>query len=192
MQNTIRAFIAIPISTEIHGEINKIIRGLKPVCPENLRWVNPQGIHLTLKFLGDVPKSNINQISDCMQLTVQRKNPFRFDVEGLGAFPRPDQARVLWIGLEKSLELKKLQNELDQNLNKIGFPLENREFNPHLTIARVKDRLDPAELRKIAAALQQQKTGSLGRLEVNEFSLFQSELRPGGAVYNKLFTAVFG
>ena len=192
MQNTIRAFIAVPLSSGMISEIEKIIKKLKPLCPNNVRWVDTHGIHLTLKFLGDIPKIKIPQINTAMNQVTKGERPFQFEARGLGAFPRPQQARVLWIGLEKSIQLNTLQKELEQKLNLIGFPVDKRVFNPHLTIARIKDQASPAEQRKISEILFQNQIGSLGNLEVNKLIMFQSELRPVGAVYSKLFTADFG
>ena len=133
-------------------------------------------------------QANIRQYG----LSVQGQKPFSFQVLGLGAFSRAEQPRVLWVGLEKSPELKVLQNTLDLNLKKIGISVEKRPFNPHLTIARVKDQNNPVDLQKITQVLSQNQTGSLGTLNVKEICLFQSELKPGGAVYTRLFTAKLG
>lgn len=183
MKNTIRAFIAIPLPESILSFIRKIQGGVRDYG-FRARWVRPENIHLTLKFLGDIEKSQTESIGDAMSDTVKTHPPLSLAAKGIGVFPGIKRPRVIWMGLKgDTFPLIELQKKLDSHLHDIGFPKESRPFKGHLTLARIKGHTDS---RKLLDAME-----TFGELESETFAadqivLFKSDLRPTGAVYTRL------
>lgn len=160
------------------------------IASRAVRWVRPEGIHLTLKFLGDVNPSDMQSVHQVILETVPRFSPFSFSVGGLGCFPNVRHPRVIWIGVEeRSGELAALTEELEQAFAVQGFERENRRFHPHLTLGRIRRGVGQAERRAIGETLDRVEGFTLGDVRVNEVCLFRSELKPSGAVYTRLLTA---
>ncbi len=163
------------------------------VPPGSVRWVRSEGIHLTLKFLGDVPFEDIDQISATLnQITIDH-TPIKVMVSEFGCFPNFRRPRVLWIGVhDSSARLQNLYAEIEEGLSKLGFEREARRFHPHLTLGRVKRIRDHMDSQRLTSALENVKIGELGQLDVNDVSLMKSDLKPTGAVYTRLFAARLG
>lgn len=183
---SVRAFIAIPLPPEIQKGLFAVEAGLKPVFVSAVRWVAPESIHITLKFLGDMPLARVRQIQDILKRSADLFSPFSITVEGIGAFPNPQRARVIWVGLQAGPELMKLQAFIDQETARIGFASENRAFSPHLTIGRVNQTATAADLSVINASLKSSEPVALGSFMVQAITLFKSDLRPSGAIYTVL------
>jgi 2'-5' RNA ligase len=183
MSEKIRTFIAIDLPASVREVISRTQERLRKVGL-GIRWVRPQGIHLTLKFLGDIEKSDVEKIGDAMGLAAGGAFPFSLRGEGLGVFPDFSRPRVVWVGLAGDVGLlQALQGSLDVQLQGLGFPRENRPFTGHLTLGRVKGRLDGAQLRR---ALQRFEDFTTEGFMAQAVTLFQSDLGPDGAVYTKL------
>jgi 2'-5' RNA ligase len=183
MGEKIRTFIAIDLPDPVRQAISKTQEKLRRTGL-GIRWVRPQGIHLTLKFLGDIEKSDVEKVHGAMKEAVQSTSPFSLRGEGLGVFPDFKRPRVLWIGVAGDLEtLRALQRDLDFQLKGLGFPREKRAFKGHLTLGRAKGRLDGNQLRR---ALQRYEDFSTDPFTAECLTFFQSDLRPTGAVYTKL------
>lgn len=181
----IRAFIAVPLSDEIRNEISVLSKSLKGL---NLDASIPrvEGVHLTLKFLGNVEESRLQSIYEGLGRVAQRHRRLSLSFKGLGVFPHMGNPRVVWIGVKDNSDLLKLQSGVDNEMEKQGFSREKRNFHPHLTIARVKSRANIANLLHF---LESEGPGvTLGSLDVVEFHLYQSLLRPEGAEYRVLST----
>lgn len=149
--------------------------------------MRPEGIHLTLKFLGDVDASRVPRIAAALADASARHAPFRFTLTAPGFFPNADRARVLWVGVGGDMRpLIDLQRDVDQTLAALGFAAEKRPFNPHLTIARMRDSAARADRRRAADALAAYPLPPGIAVSANAVSLMQSELRPGGAVYTRI------
>ena len=134
----IRTFVAIDISDEARSNLDEVIDELKPRVA-GVKWVRSKGIHLTLKFLGNVPESMISSIGSVLEETSGRVKPFDVSVNSLGAFPNPRRARVIWVGLDEPTgNLSALAKNIDRGMETLGFEPESREFRPHLTIGRVR------------------------------------------------------
>lgn len=183
MKADIRAFIAI----ELPADIGRALAALQKRLGGhglNLRWVRPQNIHLTLKFLGDIEADRIPAISAAMQGVADASPAFQLAVQGLGVFPGIRRARVLWTGLGGATEeLLALHRRLEDALADLGMERENRPFKGHLTLARIKKPVDPG---KLLDALQAEGSFAGLPLAVNELVLFRSRLRPTGAEYTVL------
>jgi len=183
MGEKIRAFIAISMPEPVLQaivETQDTLRG----SGFKIRWVRKEGIHLTLKFLGDIDRDDVEKIQAAMERATKAFSPVTLRAEGLGVFPDLKRPRVVWVGLSGDVEvLRTLQSDLESQLNGLGFPREKRLFKGHLTLGRVKGRLDRAKLSKALQALTEFRTESF---TAQSLVLFRSDLRPNGAVYSKL------
>ena len=155
---------------------------------EGLRAVRPEGVHLTLKFLGDVPGSRVDEIGHALSEAVAGHRRFEVSTGGFGAFPNTRRPQVLWVGLAGRLEpLMGLQADVDAALVGLGFPAEKRPFHPHLTLARLDRRMSAEARRASLDALEATGLPAV-RMPVRSVSLVQSILGRGGATYVRLFT----
>ncbi len=182
----VRAFIAFELPEEIVGALTRIQTQLRQ---RGLiaRWVRPENIHLTLRFLGNVPGKNIDAVGQCMQEAARGRGSISLAVKGLGVFPGLRRPRVLWAGLDEPKgELIRLHGQLEACLESLGWPRERRPFKGHLTLGRFKQ--DPS-LSTITGALEACRDFSTETFGLDTVALFQSDLRPSGPVYTKLLTA---
>ncbi len=189
-KTTKRCFVAIDLPQSLKEQLNSLIEGLKQADKERkVRWVRPDGIHLTLKFLGEVVPDKIPDIIEATTKTLSQPEiqPFGLLVGKLGVFPNLTAPRVIWVGVDSNLKaLNQLQKAVEKALNPVGFPIEARPFSPHLTIGRVPD-IGQEEKRKLGILIQNyQGQTNFGVLQVEEAVLMQSELRPEGAIYTPL------
>jgi len=185
-----RAFIAIELAPAIKDTLAKIQDGLKPGLPK-VSWVKPQNLHLTLKFLGDISSPQLKEIKRIIAETGQETPAFKIKLDDLGVFPGLRQARIIWAGISRDIPVKQLAGTLETKLSRIGIAKEKREFSSHITIARVKNPLDPANLE---TGLKKAKNDLLGaNLEFNAggITLFESVLEAQGPVYTVLEKANF-
>jgi 2'-5' RNA ligase len=190
----IRAFIAIPLPASILTEIEAVQRQLERRMPrESVRWVRTEGIHLTLKFLGDTETSKLPAIQQALAAMAQEHASCHYAVRGLGCFPDFRRPRVIWVGLdEPSGKLAALQRAVERTMAPLGYPKEGRGFTPHLTLGRVKDRLSPGDVAAIGQGVATSTIGQLGDAEADSFELIKSVLKPAGAEYATLTTFPLG
>lgn len=180
---TIRAFISIEIPQEIKEKISLIQEQLR-VIETPISWVRLDSIHLTLKFLGNIPEEQIPDIKKCIVTAVSGISPFKVNVKGGGVFPNLNYPRVIWLGLEdKTDSLFKLQKGIDGCLEKIGFEPEERGFTPHLTLGRVKSLKGKNQLIR---TIHIYKDIEVGEIYVDRIKLMRSQLNPAGAIYTVL------
>lgn len=188
-ERTIRAFLALDPPEEILLEIGRIQDRLRKLIRGDLRWVRPEGIHLTLKFFGDVPENAVADISAVAGPAAAAVGPFELAIGGAGVFPDPGRPRVVWLGMNGEVaRLVTFQQALERALGETGFPPEERPFRPHLTLGRVKS---PKGLAGLTEALEKEKTVTTGSFTASGISLFQSDLTPRGAVYTRLAGYLF-
>ncbi|MEW6680866.1 MAG: RNA 2',3'-cyclic phosphodiesterase [bacterium] len=175
-----RLFIAICLDEKIKRgifEIQKSLRidSLKP------KWVDPEKAHITLKFLGEIEKEKIKQIIDALK-EIPKPKPFIVSLGNIGAFPKKDYPRVIWIGIEKGCDsLSLIANSVETSLEKIGFPKEERPFSAHLTLARIKN---PQKTNLLSPYLS--KRFIIDEMGVKEIMLIESKLTPNGPIYTTL------
>lgn len=190
MKQVIRAFIAIEIPSATQHKLAEIVQTLKKEIPSGaVRWVNAENMHLTLKFLGDVSIANVSLVEDIISAEAIQIQPFTMSIGELGAFPNPKRARVLWVKVVAPQELNVLQRAIESQLVHLGYNAEERPFTPHLTLGRVNRNVTTNDLNQIAQVLQQHPVGFIDVVQVNSINLYQSELKPGGAIYTCLYTA---
>ena len=175
-----RLFVAADLPREVRAGIGAIQDDLRPI-PLPVRWVRPEGIHLTFKFLGEVPERRREAIEAALRAGAGgAARPFALEAAGVGTFPETGTPRVLWVGVHGQIdEAAKTERAIDAAFGEIGFPPDERAFRPHLTLGRVKGpgRGDwRGFLARFAAA-------RAGGFEVREIVLFESRLDPGGASY---------
>ena len=186
----VRAFVAVDLPEDVERAMGAAAQSLRDARIEGLRIVRPEGIHLTLKFLGDVPESRVDEIGHAVSESVAGHQRFEVSTGGFGAFPNTRRPQVLWVGLAGRLEpLMGLQADVDAALSRLGFQTETRPFHPHLTLARL-DRRMPAGARRASLDAFESTGLSVGMpIPVRSVSLVQSILGRGGARYVRLFTA---
>jgi 2'-5' RNA ligase len=190
LDETQRLFIAIDLSPDVRRWLEKARSVLEPGMPAGaVRWVDPQGIHITLKFLGEVAVNRIEGVRAAMGQAVSGVSPFSLTVEGLGCFPNTARPRVVWAGVRAEPKLIGIQKRLEDILSATGFPRERRAFSPHLTLGRVKDGANENQLQRIGAAVESARMETPAGMEAGGLCLFRSILRPSGAEYSVLYRA---
>ena len=178
-----RLFIAIEIPDEIKQEMIRVQEQLKKVNVV-ASWPRTEGMHLTLKFLGEVPETKIQEIVSGLQTAAEGIGRFRLEVKGVGTFPNPRNARVVWIGLSGNIgKLTQLQEAVEDALAGIGLARDERKFTAHLTLGRIKQVRSRDQW---LAVLAECKDRSLPGFDATAVSLMKSELKPSGAVYTEM------
>jgi len=176
-----RAFIAIDLPDPIHAALAEMQQVFRAVCRE-ARWTRPEGIHLTLKFLGEISDARTKEVVEALA-QMGAVQPFSVEVKGFGFFPSPHRPRVFWAGVAAPAALGELAARVESLMEKAGFAREERTFSPHLTLARFQvPRPQPA----LESAGAERAATSLGQFTASEFFLFESKLSPQGAQYRKL------
>ena len=178
----IRTFICIEIPADILSTFGSLQNSLKSLG-RGVRWTRTEGIHLTLKFLGDVEGERIKDISEALVQAKEGVEPFTVLIKGQGAFPNLKQPRVFWIGVEDSTKsLWRLQERIENSLLTVGFKKEERRYSPHLTLGRVKER---ENVDLITDRFQKEQIEE-SEFTVKEIVIMKSELKSSGAVYTPL------
>jgi len=179
----IRSFLAIELPRTILKKIEEVQGDLR-LSRADVRWVNPEKIHLTLKFFGNIDESRIDPIVKSIEGPVQNISPFTLSVRGMGAFPHFKNPRVIWVGLvDGKGVLVSFQKEVEKELGKIGFEPEDRAFHPHLTLGRVKSNRGRDEL---VGRMEKFREEEFGDFQVERVVLFKSDLRPSGPIHTAL------
>ena len=178
-----RTFVAIALTHEIQNYLAGIQETLKKTQAD-IKWVQPENIHLTLKFLGERKEKKIEQIKEILEETVKDKTCFSLRLSHLGAFPKIDYPRVIWVGIDKGKEeIERIAYELEEQIAKIGIPKEDKPFSSHITIARLKS---PLNREKLVGALKRVECAEEKELRVEKITLYKSTLTPKGPIYEVL------
>lgn len=181
---SIRAFIAIDLSEEARAVLADASETLAQRVPSGaVKWVSPQKIHLTLRFLGNTPLEKLDELYAALDRTVSAHNPFSLHLDQLGCFPNERRPRVIWVGVQgDTAQAQSLRDDLEEMVTAMGWEPEQRPFRPHLTLGRVKQKgatLDLPWGQNVAPA----------QIGVNVVHLFESQLKPSGAVYTVRHTS---
>jgi 2'-5' RNA ligase len=178
-----RLFISIELPDEIKQGIARTQEQLRK-AGANVGWTRPEGIHLTLKFLGEVPDAKVQEIMTALTEAAKGTGSLNLEVVGAGAFPNAKNPRVLWVGVNGDTEkLLTLQAAVEDAMERLGFEREARKFSPHLTLARIKF---PKPRDNWQQVVEEIKDVKLGGFEVGCVSLMKSELKREGAVYTEV------
>jgi 2'-5' RNA ligase len=183
----IRSFIAIELPDEVKTGLARLRAELERAEHSFVKWVEPGGIHLTLKFLGNIPFKRVAEVTEAMKEASQGISPFKLEISGLGAFPNLKQPRVLWVGIGGEIDrLSRLQRNIDSMLVPLGFAREERPFTPHLTLARIRQGASPGERKNFGELVASTSFESKYHIAVDAISLMRSQLTPAGAIYTCL------
>ena len=183
MQQTIRTFIAFELPPAIISLLREIQHKLKRL-KLGARWVRPENIHLTLKFLGDIQPGDVERIGVAMADAVSEFGPIALAVRGIGVFPGIKRPRVIWVGIGGDTQaLFALQTRLEENLVPLGFPREKRAFKAHLTLGRIKHAGNPEIIRQMTDEFTDLRSEDI---ILKQLILYKSDLKPSGAVYSQL------
>jgi len=189
----IRSFIAIELPEEAKKGLARLRKELERDEHKFVKWVDPRGIHLTLKFLGNIPFNRITEITKAIEEAAQGVSPFHLEISSLGAFPSLRQARVFWVGIGGEVDkLSRLQQDIDSALAALGFTKEERPFVPHLTLARIKEGASPPERRSFGELVGSTIFEDKYPVEVEAIKLMRSQLTPAGAIYTCLSVVGLG
>ncbi|MFC2006640.1 RNA 2',3'-cyclic phosphodiesterase [Chloroflexota bacterium] len=181
-----RSFVAIELPDELKLKLDKLMAQLESERQPWVKWVRASGIHLTLKFLGDIITGQTGEITRAIEEATQGFSPFQLDVKALGVFPNWQRAQVAWVGIGGELiKLSQLQQRLDSNLANCGFAPESRPFSPHLTIARIRNHATLSEWQKFGKLIADTKFEA-GSFKVNAVSLMRSQLTKERAIYRPI------
>ena len=187
-QRPIRAFIVVDIPPQARSALGDVVDGLTRGGASGVRWVRPEGIHLTLKFLGDIDPALVDTVLGSMTRAARGTGPITLALSGVGTFPNVGNLRVIWAGLKGDLELLiELQSRVDEALHADeGFPRETRPFTPHLTLGRLRQDVPAGVRRRVADVIRQAAIEGGASWRVEEVALIRSTLTPSGAVYEVL------
>jgi 2'-5' RNA ligase len=187
MMEQIRAFIAVELPPDFKLALARLQDKLKSGGRAPVKWVEPDNIHLTLKFLGNIDAALIDRVTGVMQEAARGVHPFRVEMGGLGVFPGPGRVRIVWVGLTGDVaKLTQLQKGLDAALAPLGFTPESRPFTPHLTLARVRDNASPEQRQDLGRLVTATRFEVPGSIKVDAVHLMRSQLTREGPVYTRL------
>ncbi len=176
-----RLFIAIEIPGEIRNALAAFLKELQGIAAK-AKWVRPENLHVTLKFLGETDGAKLSQIGSALK-TIRSPEPVALEFRGLGFFPNEKRPRVFWAGMESSAHLGLLASDIDRSVHPLGFPREEHPFTPHLTLARFHP---PGLPPNLGSAVKQHASRGFGSFTVHQFHLIQSKLKATGAEYTTL------
>jgi len=174
-----RLFIGLDLPAEVVGNLDGLLAQLRPTA--RIQWSPPANLHITTKFIGEWPEARVDELKSALR-SVPLRPPLSVYIRNLGFFPNPHAPRIFWCGIEAP-GLDTLAADTDRATTTLGVVDEKREFSPHLTLARIKEKLNLQPLREKIAALP---SLDFGRFEARSFFLYQSQLRTTGSVYTKL------
>lgn len=181
-----RTFIAIELPVEIKTRLCKLQEQLK-TSQADVKWVEPGNIHLTLKFLGEIDGEKMEKVTSILEDIAKGKSPFKIRIYTLGAFPKVNLPRVIWVGIDKGdNEVKEITRELEERIAKLGIPGEDRPFSSHITIGRTKSTLNRERLVEDLKTAQQGFGQENLEFSVTKITLFKSTLTPEGPIYETL------
>lgn len=182
----IRAFLAIRFPPEVQQSLAKLQEGLRPLLPQ-LNWVRQENIHVTLKFFGYIPLAMVDQLHEALREVGPQITSFSLNIQGIGVFPHLRSPRVLWAGLTGSVDrLIDLHDQIQLLLEPFGFPIEEKPFHPHVTLARIK-----SHWREVGTALKAggylDSRAVVSKLSIDRLVLYRSELSSSGPCYEALW-----
>ncbi|MBT7191659.1 MAG: RNA 2',3'-cyclic phosphodiesterase [Anaerolineae bacterium] len=190
----IRTFIAIPLPSPLQKRIWRETAPLRDSIERGIiRWVPPENIHLTLKFLGNTPEENSDTLKKIITREILKYPAFEISLRKIGAYPNISRPNVIWLGIEESSKLFSLQKSVEKVASQIGSLPEKRRFSAHLTLGRVSRKGYNKQSRaKIRIMLEKTPGYDFGKVRVKSIHLFESQLKESGAEYRSLFEAKLG
>ena len=183
----VRSFIAIELSDELKTGLFRLQAQLKTVNIPWVKWVNPDSVHLTLKFLGNVAIDRTDEITGAIEATTRGISPFVLQVKAPGVFPNLRRVQVVWVGIGGEVDkLNRLQQQIESNLAQLGFAPEPRSFTPHLTLARLSNRASPDERQRFGQLIADTRFEESFAIKVDAINLIKSQLTREGAIHRRI------
>ena len=193
LERPLRLFVAIELPGEVQAVLDRLVGRLRTAALGPVRWLPARNVHLTLKFLGNVPARRVDRLAEALRQGAQALRPFELELSTLGVFPDRRSPRVVWLGLGGDVEaLRGVRQVVERRMEELGFPAEARPFSPHLTLARVKGRPGPQELARLHQALDEGGGVERAAFRPAGIAVMESRLTPSGAVYRRLREIPFG
>lgn len=184
----VRLFVACEVPDDVKDTIGEVIEGLRQKSGSAVRWIRPEGVHVTLKFLGEVPTKKLPAVKLAIQEAVVGHSPFELEFSTIGTFGGREGLRIMWVGIAGDvLRLEALVKAVNAALAVVGFEPERRPFRPHLTLGRVRDEISTRQRAEIEVAVGKQSVPPAS-WRTAQVSLMRSRLGPGGASYEVLAT----
>jgi 2'-5' RNA ligase len=183
-----RTFIAIELPGEIKNILGSIQDELKQTQAD-VKWVKPENIHLTLKFLGEIDEDLVEKIHSILDEVAGKNCPFKLGLTNLGAFPKLQYPRVIWIGMVGDQKVIDIAKDLEEQMVKIGIPAESRPFSSHITLGRLRSGLNRKALIEKLESLNKKFTPPYPEFNLHSLTLFKSTLTPQGPIYEALFSS---
>ena len=186
-----RLFVALEIPAAVRANLASLIQEFRELSIQTMgkgpRWVRPENLHITLKFIGEAGPEKLDAIRSALR-GVRSERHVKMSCHRLGFFPSEKRAQVFWAGLDASANLPKLAEDIDRALETVGIARDRRAFEPHLTLAR----FDPPRMdEKLRAAIAEAASGDFGSFQEREFHLFESKTKPSGAEYTRIASFPF-
>jgi 2'-5' RNA ligase len=176
-----RLFVAVNLPDLVRDNVWRIGSQIRDIRYP-IRWVTVDAMHITIKFLGEVPADREDAITKSLEAAAAPVSPFDLRLDGFGAFPNSRRAKVIWVGCHASEQLKQLYTGVEGGLSELGFARENRTFHPHVTLGRVRRDSSPSKLTGLSNVLESLDADA--EFRVRSIELMQSELSPAGAKYS--------
>ena len=192
MGSSVRAFVAVNFSDAVKAEMGKLIASIDALEVRGVRVVRAEGLHLTLIFLGDVDSDVVPSIMSAMETAAAESEPFELALAGTGVFPNAASPRTLWVGVDGDLSrLSTFQSRVQSALETAGFGRSKERFSPHVTVARVRNRLSSSQRKRVTAALDGAIPAPIA-VRVDSIALMRSTRQPGGSIYAPFHTVQLG
>ena len=192
-ETPLRLFVAVELPAHVRSALGASIERLRSRLSGSYRWVRPEGIHLTLRFLGSVEAERVDELAAALGAAVRTLDPFELRLDAAGVFPNARAPSVVWAGLSGgSAALTRLVGAVGIATAGVGGPAESRPYTPHLTLGRVRDRLGRQDAEALSAALRGLTYEAAAPFRVEGVSLMRSEIGPGGPRYTRLADAPLG
>ncbi len=183
----VRSFIAIELPDELKRELAELEARLQSGIQAGVKWVDPYGIHLTLKFLGNVAADRIGEVTKAMEEAARGISPFQLGLGNLGVFPNLRRVQVAWVGVKGEIDkLEQLQQRIESGLASLDFNPESRKFTPHLTLARLRNQVSLAERQRFGQLIADTEFEAIHGIEVDAVNLMRSQLTREGAIYSRI------
>lgn len=179
----IRSFLAIDLDDDFKPKINKIMKEFKKI-DANIKYVDLNNLHFTLKFFGDIDTEGIDLISKKIEKVINDFKPFDIKIKSCGAFPNNNHVKVIWVGVESDELLRQLHDKLDKEFTSIGFD-KDKKFSTHLTISRMKSAKNKNQVKDV---IEKFENVEIGTMNISSIVLKKSILKPSGPIYENLKT----
>jgi len=177
----VRLFVAVNLPQHVRRDAWTAASALRAKC-HLVKWVAPEALHITMKFLGEVAPQRVEAIAEAMKTATEGAKPFPLCISGFGAFPNVRRPRVVWVGCEAAPPLELLQHRVEQEMDRIGFPLEGRPFHPHITLGRVRREATSSDFVDFSRDIE--VLSFEAEVTAESVDLMESTLTPAGASYS--------